>query len=102
MLPCTRLFSCSRGSLFPVVQRVVEERTESPVHLAVLEAVVPEKHNVILFVSCSQPDLQTQFVSLVCEQKTPFISTKTYCPYLKEGYIKTPCKSLLQHEDFWK
>lgn len=89
LLPCTRLFSCSRESLFPVVQRVVEERTESPERLAVLEAVAPEIHKMILFVSCLQPESE---LSLWAEK--PFIFTKIYCLYLKEGHIKTPCECL--------
>lgn len=41
-LPYNQLFSGSKESLFPIVQTGEEERTGSPVHLAVLEAVEPE------------------------------------------------------------
>lgn len=47
-LPCNQLFSCSRESLFPIVQTGEEERTGSPVHLAVLEAVEPETQSLHL------------------------------------------------------
>lgn len=77
-LPCNQLFSCSRESLFPTVQTGEEERTGSPVHLAVLEAVEPETQSLHLLPFTSRICFLVRSDLSLCAKKS-IIVTKMHC-----------------------